>query len=87
MTESVHHQLTIPAEHAGQRLDQVLAELLDGYSRTRIKEWIDSGQVLVNGSKLRPKDKVLGGESVAVRATLPDSVEVAAEKIQLNIVH
>lgn len=87
MTESVHHQLTIPAEHAGQRLDQVLAELLDGYSRTRIKEWIDSGQVLVNGSKLRPKDKVVGGESVAVRATLPDSVEVAAEKIQLDIVH
>lgn len=87
MTESVHHQLTIPAEHAGQRLDQVLAELLEGFSRTRIKEWIDSGQVLVNGSKLRPKDKVLGGESVEVRATLPDSVEVAAEKIQLNIVH
>ncbi len=87
MTESVHHQLTIPTEHAGQRLDQVLAELLDGYSRTRIKEWIDSGQVLVNGSKLRPKDKVLGGESVEVSATLPDTVEVAAEKIQLNIVH
>ena len=87
MSESVQHQLTIPAEHAGQRLDQVLAELLDGYSRTRIKEWIDAGQVLVNGSKLRPKDKVLGGESVEVSASLPDVVDVAAEKIRLNIVH
>ena len=87
MSESVHHRLTIPVEHAGQRLDQVLAELLDGYSRTRIKEWIDAGQVLVNGSRLRPKDKVLGGENVDVTATLPDVVEVAPEKITLSVVH
>ena len=46
MSETVHHRLTIPIEHAGHRLDQVLAEMLDGYSRTRIKEWIDAGQVL-----------------------------------------
>lgn len=87
MSEAVHHQLTIPIEHAGQRLDQVLAELLNGYSRTRIKEWIDAGQVLVNGAKLRPKDKVLGGENVEVSASLPDVVDVAPEKIRLNIVH
>ena len=87
MSESVHHRLTIPAEAAGQRLDQVLAELLEGYSRTRIKEWIDAGQVLVNGSRLRPRDKVLGGENVEISATLPDVVEVAPEQIELNIVH
>ncbi|MET0534645.1 MAG: 23S rRNA pseudouridine(1911/1915/1917) synthase RluD [Steroidobacter sp.] len=87
MPESVHHRLTIPLEHAGHRLDQVLAELLDGYSRTRIKEWIDAGQVLVNGSRLRPKDKVVGGENVEVSATLPDAVDVAPEEIGLNIVH
>jgi 23S rRNA pseudouridine1911/1915/1917 synthase len=87
MPEAVHHQLTIPIEHAGHRLDQVLAELLNGYSRTRIKEWIDAGQVLVNGARLRPKDKVLGGENVEVSASLPDVVDVAPEKIRLNIVH
>jgi 23S rRNA pseudouridine1911/1915/1917 synthase len=87
MSEAVHHQLTIPFEHAGQRLDQVLAELLEGYSRTRIKEWIDAGQVRVNGAQLRPKDKVLGGESVEIDATLPDQVSVEPEQISLNIVH
>nr|WP_298722068.1 23S rRNA pseudouridine(1911/1915/1917) synthase RluD [uncultured Steroidobacter sp.] len=87
MSEAVHHQLTIPFEHAGQRLDQVLAELLEGYSRTRIKEWIDAGQVRVNGTRLRPKDKVLGGESVEINATLPDQVSVEPEQIHLNIVH
>lgn len=87
MSEAVHHQLTIPFDHAGQRLDQVLAELLEGYSRTRIKEWIDAGEVLVNGAILRPKDKVVGGEHVEIRATLPDAVNVAPEQIALNIVH
>ena len=30
--------------------------------------------MLVNGSKLRPKDRVLGGERVEVAASLPDAV-------------
>jgi 23S rRNA pseudouridine1911/1915/1917 synthase len=85
--ERIHHQLTIPFESAGQRLDQVLAELLGEYSRTRLKEWIDAGHVLVNGSKLRPKDKVVGGETVEVSATLPDAVAVAPQAIELRIVH
>jgi 23S rRNA pseudouridine1911/1915/1917 synthase len=83
----IHHSLTIPLEHAGQRLDQVLAELLSDYSRTRIKDWIDSGQVLVNGARLRPKDRVLGGERIEVAATLPDVVEVAPQAIELDIRH
>jgi 23S rRNA pseudouridine1911/1915/1917 synthase len=87
MTDPIRLSLTIPIEHAGQRLDQVLAGLLAEYSRTRIKEWIDEGRVLVNGAKLRPKDKVLGGERVEVDAILPDAVNVEAEAIALNIVH
>jgi 23S rRNA pseudouridine1911/1915/1917 synthase len=87
MPQPIQHSLTIPFDAAGQRLDQVLAELLSEYSRTRIKEWIDSGQVLVNGLKLRPKDKVIGGESVEVSASLPEVVDVEPEAIDLDIVH
>jgi 23S rRNA pseudouridine1911/1915/1917 synthase len=83
----IRHQLTIPLSSAGQRLDQALAELLAEYSRSRIKEWIEAGEVLVNGLKLRPKDKVLGGESVAVNASLPDAVPIAPEALDLDIVH
>ena len=39
--------LEIPAELAGQRLDSALARLLPEHSRTRIKGWIDAGQVQV----------------------------------------
>jgi 23S rRNA pseudouridine1911/1915/1917 synthase len=85
MTDPIQLSLTIPVETAGQRLDQVLSDLLSEYSRTRIKTWIESGQVLVNGTQLRPKDKVVGGERVEVNATLPDAVTVAPEMIDLNI--
>lgn len=87
MPDAIRHSLTIPDENAGQRLDQVLAALLAEYSRTRIKEWIESGQILVNGSQLRPKDRVAGGERIEVAATLPDAVAIAPESIELNIVH
>lgn len=87
MSAAIQHQLTIPIEHAGQRLDQVLAELLAEYSRTRLKEWIEAGQVLVNGARLRPKDKVIGGEKVEISATLPHAVDVAPQNIDLNIAH
>jgi len=87
MPETIQHTLTIPVESAGQRLDQVLAELLSDYSRTRIKDWIEAGQVLVDGAQLRPRDKVLGGERVVVNAELPQDDSVQAEAIALNIVH
>lgn len=87
MSNAIRHSLTIPAENAGQRLDQVLADLLSEYSRTRIKDWIETGQILVNGGQLRPKDKVLGGERVEVSATLAQAIAVAPQSIALEIVH
>jgi len=87
MPEPIQLSLTIPFETAGQRLDQVLSGLLSEYSRTRIKGWIESGEILVNGAQLRPKDKVLGGERVEVNATLPDAVPVSPEVIELDIAY
>jgi 23S rRNA pseudouridine1911/1915/1917 synthase len=86
MTDPIQISLMIPPESAGQRLDQVLSGLLSDYSRTRIKSWIESGQILVNGGQLRPKDRVTGGERVDVNAALPDAaVPVAPEGIDLDI--
>jgi 23S rRNA pseudouridine1911/1915/1917 synthase len=79
--------LTIPQEKAGQRLDQALAALLPDYSRSRLKSWIDSGEILVNGSARRPRDKVLGGEAVEIAATLPEDERTEAQPIPLVLVH
>jgi len=87
MSAPIRHSLTIPAELAGQRLDQALAELLAEYSRSRIKEWIDAGRVQVDGARLKPKDRVIGGEHVEVDAVLPAETDVAPEAIELDIAH
>jgi 23S rRNA pseudouridine1911/1915/1917 synthase len=79
--------LTIPDQHSGQRLDQVLAELLPDFSRTRIKGWIEGGQVQVDGRQLRPRDSVLGGEKVELLPVMEIDTRVQAEPIALDIVY
>src|SRR5215471_16031317 len=56
------HALTLPPGAAGLRFDQALAQALPQYSRARLKTWIESGAVQVDGRPLRGKDRVLGGE-------------------------
>jgi len=80
--------LEIPQELAGQRLDSALARLLPQHSRTRIKAWIEAGQVLVGRLPSKPRDKVAGGERI--RLTLserPPDHEVLAETIPLDVVY
>jgi 23S rRNA pseudouridine1911/1915/1917 synthase len=79
--------LTIPPEQAGLRLDQALAALLPDYSRSRLKAWIESGEIRVDGAPWRPKDKVLGGESIELAATLPEDTRAEAQPIPLVLVH
>jgi 23S rRNA pseudouridine1911/1915/1917 synthase len=83
----IHYDLLIPLDSAGQRLDQVLAGLLPQYSRTRIKDWIESGHILLNGGQVRPKDRVIGGERVALDAVLATEAVVKAQPIDLDIVY
>jgi len=77
----------VPPEAAGRRLDQALAGLFPEYSRTRLKAWIDAGDVRVDGVVLRPRDRVAGGEAVLVDAGLEDEVAVVPQPIALDIVH
>ena len=87
MTNStVRLSLRIPEEQSGQRLDQALAALLPDYSRSRLKGWIDAGEVQVDGVTRRPRDKVFGGEAIEVTATVPDETAARPQPIPLQIV-
>jgi 23S rRNA pseudouridine1911/1915/1917 synthase len=79
--------IEIPLDRAGQRLDQALAALLPDHSRSRLKSWIDSGEVLVDGEPRRPRDKVCGGERVVIAAALPEDPRAVAQDIPLVLVH
>ena len=60
----------IPPAAAGRRFDAVLAELFPAYSRSRLAEWIKSGDALLDGQPARPRAPVRGGEAVSLKAAL-----------------
>ncbi len=75
-------------EYAGKRLDVVLAEIFPEYSRSRLKIWIEQGQVLVNGEAAKPKLKMSGDEELQLSVQSIESEEsCVAEDIPLNIVY
>src|SRR6202789_3161428 len=81
-------ELEIPQELAGERLDIALARLLPAHSRTRIKAWIEAGQVQVGRLPAKPRDKVAGGARIrlTIGPRAPDR-EVLAEGIPLDVVY
>jgi 23S rRNA pseudouridine1911/1915/1917 synthase len=78
---------TIPEELAGQRLDRALAQLFPEYSRSRLKTWLLDGAIMVDGSSPRPRDPVLGGETVILSAQPEVVVAAAPEPMSLDVVH
>jgi 23S rRNA pseudouridine1911/1915/1917 synthase len=76
----------VPHEMAGMRLDQVLAELFTDYSRSKLQTWVKSGRVQVNGLMLKPKDKLVGGETIALDAEAEIVVIAEPEPIPLEII-
>lgn len=76
----------IPESFKGSRLDAVLAKMFPDYSRARLQKWIQSGDILIDGNIMRPKDLVVGDEQVLFNVVLHDEVDIQAEAIDLDIV-
>ena len=78
----------VPVDLANLRLDQAMAQMFPDYSRARLQQWIKSGQALLDGRVVRPRDRVLGGEEISINAELEDAnPECGAEDIPLEIVY
>lgn len=77
----------IPEEMKGERLDKVLAKLFPDYSRARLQTWVKTGAVVVDGQKLRSRDKVRGGEQVLVEAVAEPETTWQAEPIALDFAY
>lgn len=75
----------IPASCAGMRLDQALAELMPAYSRSRLQHWLKAGQLRVNGHVRRPRDPVVGGETVRGELVLEPETTTLPQPIALDI--
>jgi 23S rRNA pseudouridine1911/1915/1917 synthase len=91
MTQSpntIQLEASTEAAHFGLRLDQVLADLFPEYSRSKLKIWIQEGNVAVNGEVITvPRHKMEMDEVVTVRAEMDVQVTSEAQDIALNIVY
>ena len=85
MSERRIHEINVPANLAGMRVDQGLAISFPQYSRSQIKHWIDAGTVTVNGTPCRPKDKLVSDDHIEMIATLSASVSLEAQQIDFNV--
>ena len=89
MTMNETHDLTVPADLAGARLDKALAELLPDLSRARIQALLADGQVA--DDKGRPvteaKRKVRTGEGFHVTIPPPVPATPEGQDIPLDIIY
>ena len=91
MTQSpntIQLEASTEAAHFGLRLGQVLADLFPEYSRSKLKTWIQDGNVAVNGEVITvPRHKMQMDELVTVQAEMDVQVTSEAQDIALNIVY
>ena len=86
-SEFQQHTIEVPADGAGQRLDQFIAAQLEGVSRSRVQMLLDQGDVLVNGEREKASLKLRGGERIVITGEPhPAPLKAMAEDIPLDVV-
>ncbi|MBQ0752681.1 MAG: 23S rRNA pseudouridine(1911/1915/1917) synthase RluD [Gammaproteobacteria bacterium] len=87
LSEKIQLSADVGPEFAGQRLDQVAAELFSTYSRSRLQTWIKSGELTVDGAAGKVKQRLTGNEVLTLDAELEQEVDDAPEPMELPIVY
>jgi 23S rRNA pseudouridine1911/1915/1917 synthase len=79
--------ISVPAEAAGKRLDQLLVTQLD-VSRARVQQLISDAKVLVNDTSPKASLKLRGGERITILGSAArPPLRAFAEDIPLDIVY
>ncbi|HET7929831.1 MAG TPA: 23S rRNA pseudouridine(1911/1915/1917) synthase RluD [Rhodanobacteraceae bacterium] len=85
MAEQRFHS-EVPADAAGQRFDQILPQLFHGHSRARLAGEVKDGRILLDGARVQPRTRVVGGEQVDWAADDAPVLGDRPEAISLEIV-
>ena len=85
--DTIARPAVVPDAVSGRRFDAVLAELFPEFSRSRLAEWIKSGDAVLDGRQVRPRDPVRGGETVTLTAVLEIQTRSEPEDIALDVLY
>ncbi len=88
MRENAPLRITVSTDAAGMRADRWLADELEDLSRSRIQALIQNGSITVgDGSALKPNSSLKAEMELIVRIPPPESTELVAESIPLDILY
>ena len=86
MTEETElHEFRVTVSES--RLDQYLAGLDTGMTRSRLSRLIVEGQVLVNGGPAKPSHKVRAGDRISLSVPPPRPSTVGPQEIPVTVVY
>ena len=80
--------ITVPADAAGQRLDQFLVGQIPDVSRSRVQQMLADGIALLNGEPSKSSLKLRGDEQITILGDpQPPPLRALAEDIPLQIIY
>jgi 23S rRNA pseudouridine1911/1915/1917 synthase len=82
-TETIH----ISKEQVGKRLDKLLAEHFPSYSRTYFQFLIENGCVLLNGERIKKREKPKIDDEIEICFLITPELSLEPENIPLNILY
>jgi 23S rRNA pseudouridine1911/1915/1917 synthase len=86
-TSSREIEIVIPPGKAKERIDVYLTHHVENATRTKVRQAIDAGHVLVDGERVKASHTVAPGERITIALPGPAPQDVQAEEIPLEIVY
>jgi 23S rRNA pseudouridine1911/1915/1917 synthase len=81
-------ELIVTELYLGNRADQTISSLMPDISRSKIKQWIDQGYILINDELINPKKKVLTGDRITIFIQNDDkNLQFLPEDIDFDIIY
>lgn len=79
--------ITINITDQTGRIDAILANENLPYSRTVLASWIQSGEVLVNGQRVKRSYQVVSGDVIHILPPAVQTTEIVPEAIPLDVIY
>lgn len=80
-------QITVTPEQTNIRIDKMLSAFYKDYTRSYLQKLFVSGNILVNGGRVKPSYKLVQGDQISIDIPPPEEAEIPAENIPLDILY
>lgn len=80
-------RIVVPPKQSKERIDVYLTHQIQNATRSKVRQAIDEGLVLVNGNRVKPSHSVSPGEIIDITLPRPPRMDAQPENIPLDIVH